>query len=308
MYEWVEKLDLKQSIDQLVSDTQYWLNELTDSDVIELLMTGFIPEVYEENRKKEKIFTKLMEVLIVEVLSRIGFSSIVVKSKNESEDGRIEINHQVILVDVKSFRLGRSQIAPNVKDFVKLNTVENWLNNYNQTHQSKAIGSLIVYPSTHEWIKHSQVYKECSNKRVPIVMLSYEMIAFLLEYKTSYKTEDLLLLWNYDKLFPETVSTRQQYWSVIYQYISEITSIPEEKMKDELEVLRLYYEEVIKETKDNLALMIDDVSRKIPQKISNMSEKEAKTLLIETLIQSEITPFKKTISNIDKNRKLFLFS
>ena len=197
LHQWVAKQDLKQTIDHLVRKTQKWLESLTDSDVIELLMTGFIPDTYEYNREEEKAFTKLMEVLIAHILSRIGFQSTVVKTKNESEDARIATDNHVILVDAKSFRLGRSQVAPNVKDFIKLHTVEGWIKNYSETHQTKPIGSLVVYPSTHEWVKQSQVYKECSNKRTPVVMLSYEILAFLLQYKNSYKAENLLFLWDY---------------------------------------------------------------------------------------------------------------
>lgn len=303
--QWLENQEREHSSD-LVNKLQNWLNTLSDQQLIELLMTGFIPETYEENGEDEKAFTKLMEVLISEIFSRLGFHSELIKAKSGNEDIQIHNDQKAILIDVKTFRLGRSQIAPNVKDFVKLHTFENWIENYNQKHSIQAIGGAVVYPSTHEWMKKSQVYKECSNERVPILMISYEVLAYLLQNKSSFTPSQLFTLWNYSNHFPKPVQARQIYWSVIYQILSKIIKGSEEDLLEELQNLQIYYKETVKETLCCLSTTIQKISNEISQTISNMSDKEARTLLEYHLIHSKSNVLQKSIKNIQTNRKSFL--
>ncbi len=44
----------------------------------------------------------------------------------------IRSNNRVIVCDAKSFRLGRSQKAPNVKVDLKLADIQKWLSNYDE--------------------------------------------------------------------------------------------------------------------------------------------------------------------------------
>lgn len=307
LHQWVSQQNLQHSTDVLVEKAQNWLFPLDDQDIIELLMTGFIPDTYEENREEEKIFTKLMEVLVAECFRRIGFDSTVVKTKSESEDVRIATERQAILVDTKTFRLGRSQIAPNAKDFIKLHTVEGWIKHYNRTNKRKAIGGLVVYPSTHEWVKQSQVYKECSNQQTPVVMLSYEILAFLLQMKQSFHPNDLFPLWNYKNHFSQPVSTRNEYWNVMIPLLSKILKISTEEFLGELEIFQMYYSEAIKEAKTNLSTRIESISEQIPKRIEQMKDEDVRSLLEKILVQSETLPLTNSIVNIVKNRKSFLF-
>lgn len=306
LHKWIATQNLRKATGEIVQNTQHWFKTLQDEDIIELLMTGFIPDTYEENGEEEKIFTKLIEVLVSEVFRRIGFVTTIVRTKSESEDVRISTEKQTILVDAKSFRLGRSQIAPNVKDFIKLHTIESWIQTYNQTHENQAIGGMVVYPSTHEWIKQSQVYKECSYQKTPVVMLSYEILCFLLQNKKVISVEDFLSLWNYPRLFPKPVVTRREYWNVIIPALAQILHQPVEDILYELEVFRLYYEESIKEAHLHLTSKIETISKEIPKQIQVMGEKEIRTLLEKLLIKSETSLFENSIKNILKNRKSFL--
>ncbi|RKO61775.1 HindIII family type II restriction endonuclease [Caldibacillus debilis] len=149
LHEWMAKRNLSAiDTDQLVSRFKRWLRSKSDSDIQEILMTAFIPDDYEEDGEREKIFSKLVETAICEIFRRIGFRAKLVKPKNETEDIQITIAGKTILVDAKTFRLGRSQIAPNVKDFIKLHTFRTWILNYNLRHRkAQAIGGLVVYPS-----------------------------------------------------------------------------------------------------------------------------------------------------------------
>ena len=93
----------------------------------------------------------------------------------------------------------------------------------------------------------------------------------------------------------------------MYPILSEITNSPVDEMFKELEVLRLYYEEVIKETRHYLTSTIQKISNRIPQKISQMNDKEVRILLEKLLIQSQVAPLESSMKNLLKNRSKFLF-
>lgn len=308
LHQWVSQQDIHLSTDEFVKKTMNWFQDLSDQDLMELLMTGFIPDDYEENKEQEKLFAKAVEVLISECFKRIGFNTVIKKTKSESEDVQIENQKRAILIDAKTFRLGRSQVAPNVKDFVKLATVEKWISNYNMKEESTAIGGLVVYPSTHEWKKKSEVYKECSNKKLPIVMLSFEILSYLLQEKNSYKPNDLLSLWNYQTIFPSMIQTRYEYWKAIMPVIAKIVHKSLKEVEEELEIFRLYYFEAVTEAKKHLNLKIKESSTIIPQKVEQMSEKEVRSALQTLLLQTETASLYNSLDNILKNRREYVAS
>lgn len=306
LHQWIDNQEKNLQMDQYVSRLQDWFQDKTDQDMIELLMTAFIKDEYPDNKIEEKIFTKMVEVLIAECMSRIGFESTTLKRKNEVEDVRITKRNQTILIDAKTYRLGRSQIAPNVKDFVKLHTFEKWIANYNSGHSEDAIGGLIVYPSTHEWQKQSQVYKECSNKKMPIVMLPFEVICFLLQEKDRFNPEDLFELWNYQILFQNPVSDRISYWITMFTAISNAIHIGLNEMLSELDVLKLYYEEAVKESQLALQSKVNNLVHELPERVNKMNEYEVRQMLIELLIDTETSSLIQSSDNISKNRRKIL--
>lgn len=98
--------------------------------------------------------------------------------KSGTEDVELIYNNISIVCDAKVFRLGRSQKAPNVKDFLKLASVVLWIHNledryHSQSIQQVIIGGLVTYSSLHEWESDSEVYEECTNPSTPVVMLPY---------------------------------------------------------------------------------------------------------------------------------------
>ena len=111
----------------------------------------------------------------------MGLNSRFVKPKSGYEDVTIFLDNNAIVCDAKSFRLGRSQKAPNVKDFIKLQDIRHWLSRYD-----KKIGRLVTYPCRHEWSSSSNVYEYCTTKDTPTLMLPYKYLAFLLKYKNSF--------------------------------------------------------------------------------------------------------------------------
>lgn len=189
-----------------------------------LIYSGYIPDLYASDSSQETLFSKLVEVLVCEWACRMGFSSKFIKQKASYEDVNITINGYTVVCDAKSFRLGRSQKAPNVKDFLKLEDIRKWLSRY-----PNKLGGLVTYPCTHEWSTSSDAYQYCSDKSAPTVMLPYKYLAYLLATKYKYNPNDLSQLWNYNRIFPSTLlkktpgGNRIAYWEKINAEILRIT-------------------------------------------------------------------------------------
>lgn len=207
--------------------------EFSDDQLADLLIySGYIPDLYDNDSSQETLFSKLVEVLVCEWACRMGFSSHFIKQKASYEDVNITINGKVLVCDAKSFRLGRSQKAPNVKDFVKLEDIRKWLARYDNT-----LGGLVTYPCTHDWSLSSDAYQYCSDKSAPTVMLPYKYLSFLLKYKNNFNTYDLAALWDYNTIFPTTLQKKMRggnknaYWLKINAEISKITKTTPQELR-----------------------------------------------------------------------------
>lgn len=107
--------------DVLVPQLSTILAKLTTQEFAFLLChSGFIPEEFEPDSSEETIYTKMIEVVVGEWARRLGFDQTVLpKQKSSTEDITVADDKHLIVCDAKSFRLGRSQKAPNVKDALK---------------------------------------------------------------------------------------------------------------------------------------------------------------------------------------------
>ena len=207
--------------------------EFSDDQLADLLIyCGYIPDLYDNDSSQETLFSKLVEVLVCEWARRMGFTSRFIKQKASYEDVNITIDGKVLVCDAKSFRLGRSQKAPNVKDFLKLEDIRKWLARY-----SNKLGGLVTYPCTHEWSSSSDAYQYCSDKSAPTVMLPYKYLSFLLKNKSKYNTKDLSNLWDYNRIFPTALQKKMQggnrnaYWLKIDAEIVRITNTSSQELK-----------------------------------------------------------------------------
>lgn len=208
--------------------------EFDDNEFSELLIyAGYIPDMYPVDSSEETLFSKLIEVLVCEWCDRLGFSSNIIKQKASYEDVNFIIDGKVIVCDAKSFRLGRSQKAPNVKDFLKLEDMRKWLSR----HKNK-LGGLVTYPCTHEWTKSSDVYQYCSDKSMPTLMLPYKYLAYLLTYKNYYDSKDLSKLWEYKHIFPQKLERKMKngnkiaYWNKIDKEIIKVTNTSKKELNE----------------------------------------------------------------------------
>jgi restriction endonuclease len=223
-------VDTKAVIDVVQEDIKH----LNNDDFSEVIISCFIPDLYSGMGKCEKLFTKLTELMVGEWWRRMGGEYRLPTKKSGTEDVELKYNNISIVCDAKVFRLGRSQKAPNVKDFLKLASVVLWIKNLKKNGSNHVIGGLVTYSSLHEWEKDSEVYEECTNHDTPVVMLPYEVMALLLRYKCRVKIPEMLNLWNYRENSVITSRSKQNYWGYITRFICNLLSITESEFKGEM--------------------------------------------------------------------------
>lgn len=165
--------------DEAVIAVEKRLKGMSDQQFAFLLChTGFIPETYKPDSSQETLYTKLVELLVKEWAVRIGFHrSLLPKTKSSTEDITIADDSNIIVADAKSFRLGRSQKAPNVKDALKQGDIAKWLSAH---PENKRVGGLVTFPSQHDWQEGSDFYLYLTDPSSPIAMLFYEHMAYIL--------------------------------------------------------------------------------------------------------------------------------
>lgn len=180
-----------------------------------VLHAGYIPEFYLPDSSQETLYSKLIESLVCEWAKRIGFTdSFLQTQKSNKEDVTIKNGNSVIVCDAKSFRLGRSQAAPNVKDTIKKQAYTTWLDQYT----CKKVGGLVTFPSLHDWKKGSEAYSYFTEGSPAIMMLFYEQMAYMLISNIKYD-KVIKFLDDYDVIFPEASKDRRVYWTGVKRHL-----------------------------------------------------------------------------------------
>lgn len=183
-----------------------------------LLHCGAIPELYIADSSEESIYSKLCEAMVKEWAIRIGFAeSYLPTAKSSTEDVAIINQNNLIVCDAKSFRLGRSQAAPNVKDMLKEGDINKWLNNHK--HENK-LGGLVVFPSTHDWKSSSDFYLYTTNKNQPILSLYYDHLAYMLFL--DYSSDKFIKIYkNYGEIFPNQLPKNNNNVAKYYKQLED---------------------------------------------------------------------------------------
>lgn len=281
------------------------LKNLDDSDFCFLLChTGYIPEIYSHDSSQETLYSKLIEVLVCEWAKRVGFKdSMIVKQKSSKEDVTIQQDNIIIVCDAKSYRLGRSQAAPNVKDVIKKADYDKWKSNYKGRSSIKhglyeTIGGLITFPSLHKWKGKSDAYLYSTDKDDPIVILFYEYLSFYLLKKYNY-SKLISLYNNYDKVFPIKSDNQENFNSLLINFLfkDDLTEFIEY-----LELFKLIIKEKVKTTINNIEDNILQFKDQIEKEIEIIPVAELKQRLIESLIYIKSHQLKKQVININKFR------
>ncbi|ALZ98137.1 hypothetical protein APT61_19805 [Leclercia adecarboxylata] len=205
------------STEIIISKLLLELKKLTNEQLAFLIChSGYIPEIYNPDSSPETLYTKMIEAVVMEWAIRLGFSkSVLPTQKSSKEDVTIKDDVYVIVCDAKSFRLGRSQAAPNVKDMLKHADIQKWLSAY---PDFKKIGGLVTFPSQHDWKKGSDFYQYTTDFTSPTLCLNYEHMAYML-LKGFDKNILIKTLTNYRAIFPRKLGKMDNNRDIYYQQI-----------------------------------------------------------------------------------------
>lgn len=251
-------------IQMVVNEVREGIKHLNDEDFTEVIISCFIPDLYSGMGKCEKLFTKLTELMVGEWWRRMGGTYRLPTKKSGTEDVELKYHNISIVCDAKVFRLGRSQKAPNVKDFLKLASVALWIKNLQESGGNDVIGGLVTYSSLHEWESDSEVYEECTNHETPVVMLPYEVMALLLKYRDRVSIPDFLKLWNYTENRVITSRIKDSYWNYITRFVCNLISISQDQYNREMKEYHrrillavTEYRRIVQETIDSVKNAIE---------------------------------------------------
>lgn len=262
-------------IQSVVAIVKEDIKKLSDEDFSEVIISCFIPDLYSGMGKCEKLFTKLTELMVGEWWRRMGGDYRLPTKKSGTED--VELIYQTIAIacDAKVFRLGRSQKAPNVKDFLKLASVKLWIDNLNSGYKKSrvnrtVIGGLVTYSSLHEWESDSEVYEECTNHDTPVLMLPYEVMALLLKNKEKVDLLQLSKIWNYSENRVTTSRVKSSYWRYVTTFICKLLSITSAQYDAEMKeyhrrilLAAAEYRKIVQGTVDEVSAQINAELQKI---------------------------------------------
>lgn len=286
----------------IVKEFEEEIENKDDNELIEaLIICGYIPDLYEADSSKETLFTKLCEVIEVIWARRMGFDAKAITQKSGYEDVEIVINDKIIVSDTKSFRLSRSQAAPNVKDFVKPEDYRTWLS---RKEEDKRLGGLVVYPQLHEWAKLSNAHKYCSDKTNPIVMLPFHYLAYLLKTKNElgYDTNQLVELWDFNSIFEQTFENRIEYWKIINNKIISITGDSPNNFKRFLQDSEEKMYKFVLEQQELIKQAILQKEVEIEEDLSAIDEEHLRDKFVKYKINKETEVLKVLVERISKFR------
>lgn len=298
-----------QEIKKVVIYVKENIKQLSDADFIEVLISCFIPDLYAGMGKREKLFTKLTELMVGEWWRRLGGFYNLPTKKSGTEDVELIYDSISIVCDAKVFRLGRSQKAPNVKDFLKLASVKLWIDNLNSRYHKNStahsvIGGLVTYSSLHEWENDSEVYEECTNCMTPVIMLPYEVLALLLEHKNSFCISQFVQLWNYKS--NNVVASRQKsnYWAYVANFICELINISSDEY--DAEITRYHHRilSAVQEYRNIIEHSIDAMKKKILSDLNRYSDYNSlRAYVLNEIGRRDNAIAFDYLNNIDKFRK-----
>jgi len=269
-----------------------------------LLSTGYIPEFYSHDSSQETLYSKLVEVLVCEWAVRIGFKdSNIIKQKASKEDVSIRLDNLVIVCDAKTYRLGRSQAAPNVKDTIKKADYDKWQENYRGKELKdgvfySTIGGLITFPSLHRWKGGSDAYLYCTDKNDPIIILFYEYLAFMLVGGFSHEAL-IKVLSNYGDLFPAKTRDQHSYFAPVLETIFGKDNV------DFTDFVKLSLEltnELVAHKTNLVEKFIDNSKMTVEAEIEEIPVEQLKKRLIEAETKLISHQLKKQLVNINKFR------
>lgn len=235
-----------------------------------LELSGYIPDLYSHDSSEETLYSKFVELLVCEWAQRIGFDeSFLPTTKSGTEDIAIMDKNYVIVADAKSFRLSRSQAAPNPKDVIKVDDYKNWIKKYDDKVK---LGGLTTFPQMHEWKKSSKVHMDLTNKHNKIVWFYYGHLSAILKFKID-KSKIINFYESYDEMFPQQIAPKDnpkdQYLDKLQNYIFDGHLSEYEKYMNSLNQVNALIKKMALEKIDE---EIDNVQKEIFETIHSFED------------------------------------
>ena len=288
-----------------VAAVQEALATKTDEELAFLIAhSGFIPDHYGDDSSEETLSSKLVEALVGEWGERVGFSTVLPTQKGSKEDITITTPFGTVVADAKSFRLSRSQAAPNVKDVIKLADYQKWLGAY-----AKGCGGLITYPAKFLWQRGSDVFLYVTDARSPVVLLTYEHLGVILLLKSKLPAgpAGMSVLWDYRTLFPNMLSDKRTnqfgYWGTINSAIASMLGLTVTDLDARLHVCRAATQVAVTFYRNKLNSHIEGIKKGIRERIAGETSLAAlKRMALDSEIRRQTGNLERKLGCIDRFR------
>lgn len=180
-----------------------------------LLYCGIIPEKFQHDSSKEKLWAKYCDILLAKTLSFLGIESEVIRARGDSADVLGKTEEYTIVGDAKAFRLSRT--AKNQKDF-KVNALDDWRR---ENTFAVLVGPFYQFPLT-----RSQIYEQA--ERLNVTLLSYIHLVFLFD---NYQGNSLRSLWGVSGGISPSKSA-SEYWMAVEGIILDITGSSHSELRE----------------------------------------------------------------------------
>jgi HindIII restriction endonuclease len=257
------------------------IKDLNDKDLAILLIhSGFIPDQYINDSSEETLYSKLVEALVAEWGQRVGHVTSLPTAKASVEDVTFVHEDAVIVSDIKSYRLGRSQKAPNVKDVIKAEDYNKWLG---KRTEAVKCGGLVIFGSRFDFSGQSDVYLYASNATLQrrILILFFEHLAFLLLNKANLSKRNIFdILDQYPAFFPKADKSRAAYWKTINAALTIVAGADPDGFFAQVQPL---VKDCILYAAKRIETRVAETRRAIEEELKNMGTDE----LRERLLPSE---------------------
>ena len=280
------------------------IDNLNEGEFIKLLAySGYIPDLYEDDSSEETLYSKFVELLTCIWAKKIGFEqSFLPTQKSGTEDITIQDSNYLIVSDAKSFRLSRSQVAPNPKDTLKPGDFVNW----KLRHDDRTVlGGLITYPSMHEWKKGSIVHTYLTDKNNKIMLLYYGHMSAMLKFGIN-KDKLIEYLNNFENIYSNKINKPTKAKEKYYANIRKII------FSDYLDEFDEYMSSLNQINKDILKKSLEKIPSTekyrvlLEEEVNNLDSIEKKTeFLIGELLALRVEKTEKKIKEIKSKRKAY---
>jgi hypothetical protein len=286
--------------DKMTDEFSQFIKGMDNEDFAFLVFhAGYIPEEYEHDSSQETLYSKLIEALVCEWAIRIGFTdSVLVKQKSSMEDVTIAGAEGVIVADAKSFRLGRSQSAPNVKDTIKQADYAKWQKAH-ITKNHTCLGGIITFPELHNWSKASDAYLYTSDKQAPILLMFYHVMAFCLIREDIDSASVAHVFEEFGNIFPTTTKDASGYHA-------SVNAVLFKDCPAELAEFIAFYDDNISEKVDEnikrIDLLISEKTKMVTDRISQVPDEEIRARLITMETNHLTSELHRNLLNIKKFR------